>query len=163
MYFKRAHRVKTQQNIELMTFALTRCANNLKMKDGNVNHNKTPYGDNGRVNTPFSTKKKTKNEMSSRFNNHVQLFRPCYSLRSKRFRGAKSEEETGLSAFCPREKWGESKNKKEDPLLLIFALAPFFARAKRRKPRFFFALCSTETLATQASLVRPHQHGIAKS
>ena len=35
------------------------------------------------------------------------------SLRSKRFRGAKSEEETGLSAFCPREKWGESKNKKE--------------------------------------------------
>ena len=37
------------------------------------------------------------------------------------------------------------------PLLLIFALAPFFARAKRRKPRFFFALCSTETLATQAN------------
>ena len=36
------------------------------------------------------------------------------------------------------------------PLFLIFALAPFFARAKRRKPRFF-ALCSTETLATQAS------------
>ena len=35
------------------------------------------------------------------------------SLRSKRFRGAKSEEETGLSAFCPREKWGESKNKNE--------------------------------------------------
>ena len=34
------------------------------------------------------------------------------SLRSKRFRGAKSEE-TGFSAFCPREKWGESKNKKE--------------------------------------------------
>ena len=29
------------------------------------------------------------------------------------------------------------------------ALAPFFARAKRRKSRFF-ALCSTETLATQA-------------
>ena len=65
------------------------------------------------------------------------------SLRSKCFRGAKSEEEKGLSAFCPREKWGES-------LLLIFALAPFSARAKRRKPRFFFALCSTETLATQA-------------
>ena len=35
-----------------------------------------------------------------------------YSLRSKRFRGVKSEE-TGFSAFCPREKWGESKNKKE--------------------------------------------------
>ena len=35
------------------------------------------------------------------------------SLRSKRFRGAKSEEETGVLAFCPREKWGESKNKKE--------------------------------------------------
>ena len=34
------------------------------------------------------------------------------SLRSKRFSGAKSEE-TGFSAFCPREKWGESKNKKE--------------------------------------------------
>ena len=30
------------------------------------------------------------------------------SLRSKRFFGAKSEEGTGLSAFCPREKWGES-------------------------------------------------------
>ena len=27
MYFKRAHRVETQQNIELMNFALTRCAN----------------------------------------------------------------------------------------------------------------------------------------
>ena len=27
MYFKRAHRVETQQNIELMTFALTWCAN----------------------------------------------------------------------------------------------------------------------------------------
>ena len=27
------------------------------------------------------------------------------SLRSKRFRGAKSEE-TGLSAFCPRKNWG---------------------------------------------------------
>ena len=41
-------------------------------------------------------------------------YRPqASSLRSKRFRGAKSEEETGLSAFCPREKWGESKNKKE--------------------------------------------------
>ena len=26
MYFKRAHRVETQQNIELMTFALTFCA-----------------------------------------------------------------------------------------------------------------------------------------
>ena len=35
------------------------------------------------------------------------------SLRSKRFRGAKSEEETGLSAICPSEKCGESKNKKE--------------------------------------------------
>ena len=35
------------------------------------------------------------------------------SLRSKRFRGAKSEEETGLSAFGPREKWGKSKNKEE--------------------------------------------------
>ena len=34
------------------------------------------------------------------------------SLRSKRFRGAKSEDK-GFSAFCPREKWGESKNKKE--------------------------------------------------
>ena len=33
-------------------------------------------------------------------------------LRSKRFRGAKSEE-TGFSAICPREKWGEGKNKKE--------------------------------------------------
>ena len=32
----------------------------------------------------------------------------------------------------------------------IFAFAPFFAREKRQKPRFF-ALCSTETLATQAS------------
>ena len=32
----------------------------------------------------------------------------------------------------------------------IFAFAPFFARAKRRKSRFF-ALCSTETLATQAT------------
>ena len=106
MYFKRAHRVKTQQNIELMTFALTRCANNLKMKDGNVNHNKTPYGDNGRGNTPFSTKKK--NEMNSRFNSHVQLFRPCYSLRSKRFRGAKSEEETGLSPHFSRGQNAES-------------------------------------------------------
>ena len=38
---------------------------------------------------------------------------PNHSLRSKRFRVAKSEEETGLSAFCPGEKWGESKNKKE--------------------------------------------------
>ena len=37
------------------------------------------------------------------------------------------------------------------PLLLIFALASFFAPAKRRKPRFFFALSSTETLATQAN------------
>ena len=37
------------------------------------------------------------------------------------------------------------------PLLLIFALSPFFARAKRRKPRFFFALCSSERLATQAT------------
>ena len=27
MYFKRAHRVETQQNIERMTFALTWCAN----------------------------------------------------------------------------------------------------------------------------------------
>ena len=27
MYFKRAHRVETQQNIEQMTFALTWCAN----------------------------------------------------------------------------------------------------------------------------------------
>ena len=45
------------------------------------------------------------------------------SLRSKRFRGAKSEEETGLSAFFPRKKWGESTNK----------------------------ICSTETLATQAT------------
>ena len=27
MYLKRAHRVETQQNIELMTFALTWCAN----------------------------------------------------------------------------------------------------------------------------------------
>ena len=36
------------------------------------------------------------------------------------------------------------------PLLLIFALALFFARAKRRKLRFF-VLCSTETLATQAT------------
>ena len=27
MYFKRAHRVETQQNIELMAFALTWCAN----------------------------------------------------------------------------------------------------------------------------------------
>ena len=35
------------------------------------------------------------------------------SLRSKRFRGAKSEEETGFSASCPSEKWGASKNKKE--------------------------------------------------
>ena len=35
---------------------------NTKMKDGNVNHNKTPYGDNGRGNTPFSTKKKNKNK-----------------------------------------------------------------------------------------------------
>ena len=34
------------------------------------------------------------------------------SLRSKRFRGAKSEE-TGFSEFCPGKKWGESKNKKE--------------------------------------------------
>ena len=50
------------------------------------------------------------------------LSRLC-SLRSKRFRGAKSEEETGLSAFLPLP----------HPLLLIFALAPFFARAKRRK------------------------------
>ena len=33
------------------------------------------------------------------------------SLRSKCFPGAKSEE-TGFSVFCPREKWGESKNKK---------------------------------------------------
>ena len=31
------------------------------------------------------------------------LCRVYYSLRSKRFRGAKSEE-TGFSAFCPREK-----------------------------------------------------------
>ena len=31
------------------------------------------------------------------------------SLRSKRFRGAKSEEETGLSAFCPREKMGREQ------------------------------------------------------
>ena len=27
MYFKRAHQVKTQQSVELMTFALTWCAN----------------------------------------------------------------------------------------------------------------------------------------
>ena len=27
MYFKRVHRIKTQQNIELITFALTWCAN----------------------------------------------------------------------------------------------------------------------------------------
>ena len=26
---------------------------------------------------------------------------------------AKKREETGFSAFCPGEKWGESKNKKE--------------------------------------------------
>ena len=35
-----------------------------------------------------------------------------HSVRSKRFREAKREE-TGFSAFCPRKKWGESKNKKE--------------------------------------------------
>ena len=35
-----------------------------------------------------------------------------FSLRSKRFCGAKSEE-TGFSAFCLREKWGESENNKE--------------------------------------------------
>ena len=40
------------------------------------------------------------------------------------------------------------------PLLLIFALAPIFRAGKSPKaPRFFFALCSTETLATQASSV----------
>ena len=27
---------------------------NKKMKDGNASHNKTPYGDNGRGNTPFN-------------------------------------------------------------------------------------------------------------
>ena len=36
-----------------------------------------------------------------------QWARMVISLRSKRFRGAK------FSAFCPREKWGESKNRKE--------------------------------------------------
>ena len=43
----------------------------------------------------------------------MEMFHKIYSLRSQRFRGAKSEEKMGLSAFCPREKWGESKNKKE--------------------------------------------------
>ena len=36
------------------------------------------------------------------------------------------------------------------PLLLIFALAPFFVRAKRRNPCSSLFLRSTETLATQA-------------
>ena len=53
------------------------------------------------------------------------------SLRSKRFRGAKSEE-TEFSAFCPREKWGQSKNKKEGVLLPIL-LSTHFSRGQNTK------------------------------
>ena len=36
------------------------------------------------------------------------------------------------------------------PLFLIFALVPYFARTKRRKPPHSSLICSTEMLATQA-------------
>ena len=51
---------------------------------------------------------------------------------------AKKERRTGVSAFCPRKKWGESHISR-----------PIFRAGKTLKTRFF-ALCSTETLATQA-------------
>ena len=57
---------------------------------------------------------------------------------------AKKEPRTGISAFCPREKWGESQNKER------FS-RPIFRAGKSLKTRFL-ALCSTETLATQAIL-----------
>ena len=103
----------------------------------------------------------------------------AFRSRSKRFRGAKSEE-TGFLEFCQGEKWGESKNKKEGvgegkeetasvPLLpspspsLHFLRSPHFSRGQNsfaRRSRwisgFSFPYISgfpkrTGTLATQAS------------
>ena len=77
------------------------------------------------------------------------------SLRSNRFRGAKSEE-MGFSEFCPGEKWGESKNKKEVLRSPHFSRGQnSFARRSRWISGFSFPYISgfpkrTGTLATQA-------------
>ena len=75
------------------------------------------------------------------------------SLRSKRFRGAKSEER-GFPRFA-RAKNG-TRAKITPPPPSYFCFRPIYRAGKTPKTPFF-ALCSTETLATQASQKMAHR------